>query len=102
MGEHEDKRVVDLRNEPAQLVVIPESMICKCKRCGHVWVKRVATRTARCPKCTHKRWDIAVGEQTMGRQSTAAKGLTPEMLSELSKAATVARRVKAGERPGEE
>jgi Zn finger protein HypA/HybF involved in hydrogenase expression len=48
-------------------VPIPKSMMCECKRCGHSWVKRVATRPARCPKCKQPKWDIPAGELKMGR-----------------------------------
>ena len=75
---------------------IPSEMICDCLRCGHGWVKRVAGRPVRCPKCKQPNWDVAVGGVRMGRPpKTAAKTKvvrrTPERRSEIAKAAAAKR-----------
>ena len=41
--------------------------ICRCRRCGHEWVKRVGTRPVRCPNCKQPKWDIPAGKLRMGR-----------------------------------
>jgi Zn finger protein HypA/HybF involved in hydrogenase expression len=46
---------------------IPPNMICDCRRCGHAWVKRIAGRPVRCPKCKEHDWDIPAGKLKMGR-----------------------------------
>jgi predicted Zn-ribbon and HTH transcriptional regulator len=53
---------------------IPPEMICDCLRCGHAWVKRVAGRPVRCPKCKQPNWDVAAGVLPMGRPPKAKKG----------------------------
>jgi hypothetical protein len=40
----------------ASMPIAPE-MVCDCLRCGHAWVKRVAGRPVRCPKCKQPNWD---------------------------------------------
>ena len=46
---------------------IPKSMICECRRCGHVWVKRIEGRPTQCPNCTEHHWDIPAGKLKRGR-----------------------------------
>jgi predicted Zn-ribbon and HTH transcriptional regulator len=41
--------------------------ICRCRRCGHEWVKRVMKRPVRCPNCKQPKWDIPAGKLRMGR-----------------------------------
>jgi hypothetical protein len=58
---------------------IPQSMICKCMRCGHAWIKRIEGRPVRCPNCKEHDWDIAAGELQRGRpkkKALAKKGKT--------------------------
>jgi len=44
-----------------------EDMICRCLRCGHEWMKRIAGRPKNCPSCKQPNWDKQVGEVKMGR-----------------------------------
>jgi len=53
---------------------IPRELICDCVRCGHAWVKRVAGRPVRCPKCKQPNWDKRVGEVKIGRPATKKPG----------------------------
>lgn len=48
-------------------MVIPKTMVGKCLRCGHEWIKRTAGRPARCPGCKTPYWDTKPGELPMGR-----------------------------------
>jgi hypothetical protein len=52
---------------------IPDSMICRCRRCHHHWIKRIAGRPATCPNCKEHDWDIPVGRKKMGRPPKAKK-----------------------------
>ena len=48
-------------------VAIPASMMCRCLRCGHEWLKRMEGRPKRCPKCISPYWDTKPGELPIGR-----------------------------------
>ena len=56
-----------------RVMSIPSSMMCRCTRCRHEWVKRIAGRPKRCPKCKEVNWDIPAGKLKRGRPP-AAKG----------------------------
>ena len=55
---------------------IDPAKICDCLRCGYGWIKRVAGRPARCPKCKQPNWDIAVGTLKIGRPLKAKRKAT--------------------------
>jgi hypothetical protein len=48
-------------------MTIPASMICKCLRCKHTWLKRIDGRPVRCPGCKQYDWDLPVGVLPRGR-----------------------------------
>jgi len=48
-------------------MVIPQSMMCRCLRCKHTWVKRIEGRPATCPKCKEHYWDVPKGKLPIGR-----------------------------------
>ena len=51
---------------------IPQSMIARCKRCTHEWIKRSDRKPKRCPNCKSPYWDIPPGKLPMGRPKKAA------------------------------
>ena len=53
-------------------MTIPKSMVCKCERCRHTWVKRIEGRPVRCPKCKQPNWDVKAGVLKMGRPPEAS------------------------------
>ena len=48
-------------------MTIPASMICKCLRCGHHWIKRIDRRPIACARCKETNWDIPAGKLKRGR-----------------------------------
>ena len=48
-------------------MVIPKSMVCHCERCGHEWIKRMASRPKRCARCKETNWDVPAGKLKRGR-----------------------------------
>lgn len=40
-------------------MVIPASMICRCLRCGHEWIKRINGRPKCCARCKETNWDVS-------------------------------------------
>jgi predicted Zn-ribbon and HTH transcriptional regulator len=48
-------------------MTIPQSMMCKCLRCGHEWVRRTVGQPKRCASCKSPYWNKAPGELPMGR-----------------------------------
>ena len=51
---------------------IPASMICKCRRCGHQWIKRIPGRPKSCSNCHETNWDVPAGKLKRGRPKKAA------------------------------
>jgi len=48
-------------------MTIPASMICKCLRCKHTWIKRIDDRPKACPHCHEEDWDVPKGILPRGR-----------------------------------
>jgi len=48
-------------------MLIPPSMILKCLRCGHQWIRRIPGRPKKCAACDSPYWDTKPGELPMGR-----------------------------------
>ena len=51
-------------------MTIPASMVCKCLRCGHEWVKRISGRPKYCSGCKESNWDVPAGKLPRGRPVT--------------------------------
>jgi len=52
---------------------IPASMVLKCLRCGHEWIRRTPAQPKACPHCKAPRWDVPVGTLTRGRPKTVGE-----------------------------
>jgi len=50
---------------------IPRELICECRRCKYAWVKRIAGRPERCPRCKEHHWDVPAGKLKRGRPPKA-------------------------------
>jgi hypothetical protein len=55
-------------------MVIPASMVCRCLRCGHEWIKRIDGRPRQCAACKETNWDVPAGKLQRGRPPTKKAG----------------------------
>jgi hypothetical protein len=54
-------------------MTIPASMVCRCLRCGHEWIKRVDRRPKCCARCKETNWDVPAGKLKRGRPAKGKK-----------------------------
>jgi hypothetical protein len=53
-------------------MTIPSSMICRCLRCGHRWVKRIDGQPKFCAHCNSPYWNTPKGAYKLARKKRKA------------------------------
>lgn len=43
------------------MMMIFQTGICRCERCGYEWMPRVSGEPRQCPRCKNPKWNVARG-----------------------------------------